>query len=56
MRIVLAAPLAVFFQLKLFLNLFLIARGVVVDPVTVSALEFDEIILGHEGKLIKEIS
>lgn len=42
-----ATPATMLFQLEAVLEFFLVLIGVVVDPVTISALETNEIILGH---------
>lgn len=45
MRIVLTAPLTIFVNLQFFLDLPLVARGVIIDPPAIGAFEFDEIVL-----------
>ena len=49
MQGMLLVPAAILFQLDFVLELLLIARTVIVDVLTDRALEFDEIILRHEG-------
>lgn len=48
---VFTAPLTEFFQFELGLDLFLVARAVIIDALADRALETDEKILGHNENL-----